>query len=56
MTWIDPRHTQTRLVPATADGSYANAPLPMGWERRYTANGRPYFVDHNTRSTAWDDP
>jgi hypothetical protein len=29
-------------------------PLPSGWERRMGANGRPYFVDHNTRTTQWD--
>ncbi|TIC76091.1 HECT-domain-containing protein [Wallemia mellicola] len=31
-------------------------PLPAGWEQRYTAEGRPYFVDHNTRTTTWVDP
>jgi WW domain/Ankyrin repeats (3 copies) len=31
-------------------------PLPSGWERRRMANGRIYFVDHNTRRTSWIDP
>ncbi|KAJ1979372.1 hypothetical protein H4R34_002850 [Dimargaris verticillata] len=31
-------------------------PLPSGWEQRFTAEGRPYFVDHNTRTTSWTDP
>ena len=31
-------------------------PLPMGWEMRMTAEGRPYFVDHNSRTTTWMDP
>ncbi|KAI8850426.1 hypothetical protein BC829DRAFT_425173 [Chytridium lagenaria] len=31
-------------------------PLPAGWEQRYTPEGRPYFVDHNTRTTTWLDP
>jgi E3 ubiquitin-protein ligase NEDD4 len=31
-------------------------PLPSGWEMRLTSNGRVYFVDHNTRTTSWDDP
>ncbi|TIA76152.1 hypothetical protein E3P91_00019 [Wallemia ichthyophaga] len=31
-------------------------PLPAGWEQRFTAEGRPYFVDHNTRTTTWVDP
>ncbi|KNE55578.1 hypothetical protein AMAG_01469 [Allomyces macrogynus ATCC 38327] len=32
------------------------APLPAGWEMRETPLGRPYFVDHNTRTTTWNDP
>ena len=31
-------------------------PMPSGWEMRLTANGRPYFVDHNSRTTTWQDP
>ena len=31
-------------------------PLPNGWEMRYTADGVRYFVDHNTRSTTFQDP
>lgn len=23
---------------------------------RYNSDGRPYFVDHNTRTTSWNDP
>ncbi|KAI0030488.1 hypothetical protein K488DRAFT_54121, partial [Vararia minispora EC-137] len=38
------------------DGTYADVPLPAGWEERRTPDGRPYFVDHNTRSTTWHDP
>lgn len=30
--------------------------LPLGWEQQETKNGRPYFVDHNTQTTTWDDP
>lgn len=30
--------------------------LPSGWEQRFTNEGRPYFVDHNTRTTTWVDP
>ncbi|KAI0319606.1 hypothetical protein OF83DRAFT_1281822 [Amylostereum chailletii] len=39
-----------------ADGTYADIPLPMGWEERRTPDGRSYFVDHHTRSTTWNDP
>ncbi|KAG8954419.1 hypothetical protein FRC04_011746 [Tulasnella sp. 424] len=30
--------------------------LPGGWEMKWTADGHPYFVDHNTKATTWDDP
>lgn len=30
--------------------------LPGGWEMKWTAEGHPYFVDHNTKSTTWNDP
>jgi len=31
--------------------------LPEGWEMLYdTGTGWPYFVDHNTRRTTWQDP
>uniref|UniRef100_A0A673YNA3 E3 ubiquitin-protein ligase n=1 Tax=Salmo trutta TaxID=8032 RepID=A0A673YNA3_SALTR len=29
--------------------------LPSGWEKRQD-NGRVYFVNHNTRTTQWEDP
>lgn len=31
-------------------------PVPSGWEMRLTQAGRVYFVDHNTKTTTWDDP
>jgi E3 ubiquitin-protein ligase NEDD4 len=31
-------------------------PLPVGWEVRYSREGRPYHVDHNRRTTAWVHP
>lgn len=30
--------------------------LPIGWEMREGTNGRPYYIDHNTRTTTWDCP
>ncbi|XP_078607759.1 NEDD4-like E3 ubiquitin-protein ligase WWP2 isoform X1 [Branchiostoma floridae x Branchiostoma japonicum] len=60
--WEDPR-TQGSAVNgeprsgATAEGSAVNEePLPEGWEMRYTAEGVRYFVDHNTRTTTFQDP
>ncbi len=30
--------------------------LPRGWDVKRDANGRTYFIDHNTRTTMWNDP
>ncbi|KAH7923840.1 HECT-domain-containing protein [Leucogyrophana mollusca] len=71
-TWIRPTTAQTTaqrprtasgpiaqpaIAPSsTSSGPYADVPLPLGWEERRTPEGRPYFVDHRTRSTTWTDP
>ena len=57
-TWTDPRRT-TQHPPSAVTGPATNpnlGPLPSGWEMRLTSTGRVYFVDHNTRTTSWDDP
>ncbi|KLO18527.1 HECT-domain-containing protein [Schizopora paradoxa] len=41
--------------PTTPRNTTSNG-LPAGWEERSTPAGRPYFVDHNTRTTTWVDP
>ncbi|CAL1532472.1 unnamed protein product [Lymnaea stagnalis] len=34
-----------------------NDPLPAGWEMKFDSNsGWPYFIDHNTKNTTWQDP
>ncbi|KAL8690291.1 MAG: hypothetical protein Q9218_004227 [Villophora microphyllina] len=30
--------------------------LPEGWEERHTPEGRPYYVDHNSKTTSWTPP
>ncbi|XP_078540998.1 E3 ubiquitin-protein ligase NEDD4 isoform X2 [Lissotriton helveticus] len=30
--------------------------LPKGWELRHAPNGRPFFINHITKTTTWDDP
>ncbi|MGH0166113.1 UNVERIFIED_CONTAM: hypothetical protein FKN15_064989 [Acipenser sinensis] len=30
--------------------------LPPGWEMRIAPNGKPFFIDHNTRATTWAVP
>lgn len=48
-----PANAQMTTSGATAPGT---GELPAGWEQRFTPEGRPYFVDHNTRTTTWVDP
>lgn len=63
-TWVDPRRQQyIRMYGgAAAPNSIQQqpvsqlGPLPSGWEMRLTNTARVYFVDHNTKTTTWDDP
>jgi hypothetical protein len=34
----------------------ASPPLPSGWETRIDQFGRPYFIDHNNKTTTWQRP
>ncbi|KZT74124.1 HECT-domain-containing protein [Daedalea quercina L-15889] len=63
-TWVDPRR-QTIIRVMGPQGNNNNlqpqtisqlGPLPSGWEMRLTSTARVYFVDHNTKTTTWDDP
>lgn len=32
-------------------------PLPQGWEMKVDpVSGKPFFIDHKTRTTSWEDP
>ncbi|CAG9864103.1 unnamed protein product [Phyllotreta striolata] len=42
--------------PADLENLNAPAELPTGWEERRTPNGRPYYVNHITKSTQWVRP
>lgn len=62
-TWVDPRRQQyIRMYGPNANGTIQQqpvsqlGPLPSGWEMRLTNTARVYFVDHNTKTTTWDDP
>ena len=58
--WEDPR-TQGWVIPIvnldeTFIFSVSDQPLPEGWEMRFTEQGVPFFIDHNTKSTTYNDP
>uniref|UniRef100_A0A3B5A097 E3 ubiquitin-protein ligase n=1 Tax=Stegastes partitus TaxID=144197 RepID=A0A3B5A097_9TELE len=38
------------------EAPYQSGFLPTGWEVRSAPNGRPFFIDHNTKTTTWEDP
>lgn len=56
-TWVDPRckaNDQNKSLQPQTTASLG--PLPSGWEMRPTSSTRIHFIDHNTRTTTWDDP
>ncbi|XP_052755977.1 E3 ubiquitin-protein ligase NEDD4 isoform X5 [Galleria mellonella] len=60
-TWIDPRTGCASSLPSAAAataGAEADelGALPEGWEERVHTDGRIFFIDHNTRTTQWEDP
>jgi len=46
----------TSATSSDTQAETATRELPAGWEKRLTADGRTYFVDHDTRTTTWKDP
>jgi hypothetical protein len=55
LTAAAPKGTNAPLY-TNASRAEDTEPLPLGWERAVDAQGRVYFVDHNTQKTTWEDP
>nr|XP_022331309.1 E3 ubiquitin-protein ligase NEDD4-like isoform X2 [Crassostrea virginica] len=70
-TWDDPRKTQNQRASVRRTGdtptlvrrSSSNedllqnlGPLPPGWEERTHVDGRVFYINHNNKTTQWDDP
>ncbi|XP_014468259.1 PREDICTED: E3 ubiquitin-protein ligase Nedd-4 isoform X1 [Dinoponera quadriceps] len=62
-TWVDPRTGRPSSIPNPIASSTMSrsdldqlGPLPEGWEERVHTDGRIFFIDHNTRTTQWEDP
>jgi len=50
-------HTSSSLSsPVSSPSSSVLGPLPYGWEEGVTAAGEVYFINHNDRTTSWNDP
>ncbi|XP_055616332.1 E3 ubiquitin-protein ligase Nedd-4-like isoform X5 [Toxorhynchites rutilus septentrionalis] len=64
-SWVDPRTGRASPMPNASNNPAISdarrpedglAPLPEGWEERVHTDGRIFFIDHNTRTTQWEDP
>lgn len=60
-TWVDPRTGRPSSLPSQSNMPNRPheddlGPLPDGWEERVHTDGRIFFIDHNTRTTQWEDP
>ncbi|KRZ77956.1 E3 ubiquitin-protein ligase NEDD4 [Trichinella papuae] len=60
-TWIDPRTGKPTKLPERKTYRPKHqcdelGPLPSGWEERVHVDGRVFFIDHNTKTTQWEDP
>jgi hypothetical protein len=61
-TWDDPRKlynlpTNQKEISHDMKANIARTcPLPAGWEEARTPTGEVYFINHNTKTTAWEDP
>jgi uncharacterized protein YbdZ (MbtH family) len=56
-SYIDPRRLTAENLQAVNHAMEEGGPLPAGWEVLPSiTSGKVYFVDHNTKTTTWDDP
>lgn len=63
-TWEDPRTGEPSHLPAKNNipnrpkNTFVDdlGPLPDGWEERVHSDGRIFFIDHNKKTTQWEDP
>ncbi|XP_071514432.1 uncharacterized protein [Panulirus ornatus] len=44
------------LQPPDSPTSGELGPLPFNWEKAYTENGEPYYIDHMAGTSSWLDP
>lgn len=40
----------------SSNQSVDSVPLPEGWQKAFTAEGEPYYVNHKNRTTSWFHP
>lgn len=52
---IDSSSSRSQETPSI-EAILAQIPMPPGWQQARTSRGEIYFINHNTRTTCWDDP
>ncbi|CAF0969391.1 unnamed protein product [Adineta ricciae] len=50
-----------RFLPQTENSNNQSSntnesPLPEGWQRMFDNQGRPYYINHLSKTTQWEDP
>ncbi|XP_013384362.1 E3 ubiquitin-protein ligase NEDD4 [Lingula anatina] len=53
---IERRISRSVSAQGSPDNDDDDEPLPAGWAKAVAANGRVFYIDHNNRTTSWDDP
>ena len=43
-------------MPRKRNAGAGEMPLPNGWDEDTDIDGRPFYIDHNTKQTTWVDP
>jgi hypothetical protein len=46
----------SKMSPQELDSVLAQIPMPSGWQKAFTSTGETYFINHNSKSTCWEDP
>ncbi|KAM8895215.1 E3 ubiquitin-protein ligase NEDD4 isoform 2-T2 [Spinachia spinachia] len=52
---ISPEDSASVHAPST-EAAHDSGSLPAGWEVRSAPSGRPFFINHTTKTTTWEDP
>ncbi|XP_033634240.1 E3 ubiquitin-protein ligase NEDD4-like isoform X1 [Asterias rubens] len=51
-----PQNQTQSNQPFGADSADPLGTLPIGWQMQKSESGRVFFINHNTRTTTWEDP
>ncbi|XP_031701821.1 E3 ubiquitin-protein ligase NEDD4-like isoform X3 [Anarrhichthys ocellatus] len=52
---MSPEDSNSQHTPSP-EATPESGSLPAGWEVRSAPSGRPFFINHNTKTTTWEDP